>query len=356
MNVWRLEGAPFTSNWSATATHNQAGVWGIDGCKTTNVKPAGLLAVNDTLYLGVTCVGIGRQSDGQHRQSNIAGGLAVSTDFGETFRPAAAKFFTGRLASPQLINRGKGHSAASDHFVYAHFCYGIDNKSFWDANSHVLVGRVPEHEILSRASWRFYTAAGGWDADDAEAAPVMSFPDSLSQNQATYSQTLDRYLIANTAYLDPVHRRPVSYRNPSDGSQKGIQLSMFESPTPWGPWALFYDWTQPCPGGRCLPPFYTPSFPAPFVDDAHGPLLGWAAPCDPPGGMHRPWVCQRYALNGSGWHAHDDGSGFAGYALNLQRVELVLQAKSGGVAAAAAGTADEGASGAMPKDGQGSLV
>lgn len=115
----------------------------------------------------------------------------------------------------------------------------------------------------------------------------------------TYSQTLDRYLIANTAYLDPVHRRPVSYRNPSDGSQKGIQLSMFESPTPWGPWALFYNWTQSCPNGRCLPPLYTPNFPAPFVDDAEGPLLSWAAPCDPLGGMHRPWVCQRYAHNGS---------------------------------------------------------
>ena len=192
MNVWRLEGAPFTSDWTASATHNQAGVWGIDGCETRNVKPAGLLAVNETLYLGVSCVGIGRQSDGQHRQSNVAGGLATSTDLGKAFTPAPANFFTGRLASPQLINRGKGHSAAADGFVYAHFCYGIDNKSFWDANSHVLVGRVPARDILRRSSWRFYTAAGGWDADDAEAAPVMSFPDALSQNQATYSQTLGR--------------------------------------------------------------------------------------------------------------------------------------------------------------------
>ena len=86
--------------------------------------------------------------------------------------------------------------------------------------------------------------------------------------------------------------------------------------------------SQSCPNGRCLPPLYTPNFPAPFVDGAEGPLLGWAAPCDPVGGMHRPWVCQRYAHNGSGWHAHN-GSGFAGYALNLQRVKLVLQAGEG---------------------------
>ena len=84
------------------------------------------------------------------------------------------------------------------------------------------------------------------------------------------------------------------------------------------------------------------------MDDAGGPLLSWAAPCDPVGGMHRPWVCQQYARNGSGWHAHN-GSGFAGYALNLQRVKLRvgLQVEDEDVAAASAAsrTADEGVRG-----------
>ena len=74
----------------------------------------------------------------------------------------------------------------------------------------------------------------------------------------------------------------------------------------------------------------------------HSPLLSWAAPCAPAGGMHKPWVCQRFARNGSGWYAHSNGSGFAGYALNLQRVKLVLlQAEDEGAIAAAFRTTDE---------------
>jgi hypothetical protein len=43
-------------------------------------------------------------------------------------------------------------------------------------------------------------------------------------------------------------------------------------------------------------------------------------------------------------YAHN-GSGFAGYALNLQRVKLGLQAEDENVAAAAFRTADKGVSG-----------
>tara|TARA_B110000208_G_C11586311_1_gene364527 strand:+ start:485 stop:661 length:177 start_codon:yes stop_codon:yes gene_type:complete len=45
-----------------------------------------------------------------------------------------------------------------------------------------------------------------------------------------------------------------------------------------------------------------------------------------------------------GWYAHN-GSEFAGYALNLQRVKLGLQAEDENVAAAAFRTADKGVSG-----------
>ena len=130
-------------------------------------------------------------------------------------------------ASPQLINRGRGHAGAvtSDGFVYAHFCYGVDNGSYWDANDHVLVGRVSKDQPLNRSAWRFWSGVsdtrahahapahapargageGGaaWVADADLAVPVMTYKGMLSQNQVRAVEQSCRHWVALPAHHSP---------------------------------------------------------------------------------------------------------------------------------------------------------
>ena len=50
--------------------------------------------------------------------------------------------------------------------------------------------------------------------------------------QATYSEALGRYLLANTGFLEPVSMTPHSYF--PQFAYKGTQLTLYEAPAPQG--------------------------------------------------------------------------------------------------------------------------
>ena len=91
-------------------------------------------------------------------------------------------------ASPQLINRGRGHAGAvtSDGFVYAHFCYGVDNGSYWDANDHVLVGRVSKDQPLNRSAWRFWSGVSDTRAHAHAPAPAPATSNATSHGPISH--------------------------------------------------------------------------------------------------------------------------------------------------------------------------
>jgi hypothetical protein len=272
MNFWRIHGGP--ANWS------QGTGWGIytelvdpkpidpkiycqrpDIDPRYGVKPASLLCMNGVLYFAVELHNYG-DNPAFNRQHNITAWIVTSVDYGKTWNREATKidFFTGRLASPHFLQFGKDYSGARDDYVYAYFPVGDDGNSYWENGDYLLLGRAPKYKILEREAWEFYTGleAGGvpsWSKNDSHANPVFRYHRMTGENHVSYHKGIKRYLMGNYGFIDQEgNPRPYHASGGWPESALHSQLTLFEAPEPWGPWALFYqddDWGtygdyQPC--------------------------------------------------------------------------------------------------------------
>ena len=202
-----------------------------------------------------------------------------------------------------FIKNGPGFNQAPDGFIYVHFpaAAGPDT-GYWDGNDFVLLGRVPVVQILNRSAYQFLTSHGqypwlmldlsfcyitcaavvvtvywpsdprheiiytiyttgqsptadvtdtvawgardaAWAYDHAQAAPVFQYKHMTGQDHTFYSAGLKRYVLPNYGFVDPRTNQPVAWHGLQQDQKNGIpfaQLTLFESETPWGPWALFY--------------------------------------------------------------------------------------------------------------------
>ena len=246
---------------------------------TVSVKPTTVISINGSVYWGIACMNYGDEPLFK-RQHNYYAWIAKSLDpHGNrwNFSATPSDFFSGRLAAPMFIQYGQDNELAVDDYVYAHFPYAADEftngtaQSFWNNNDDVLLGRVPKHEILNRSRWQFYVGGGlGDDSDENDdthwshnhwdAVSIMHYPKMLGMNQVNYHPQSQRYVLANYGFVDfnglprPYHQTPMVVRHRS-------QLTLFEGPKPWGPFAVFHrddDWKSPdgAAGGYCpvLPP------------------------------------------------------------------------------------------------------
>lgn len=211
------------------------------------IKPAGMLCVNGVLYLSVENINYG-DNPRFNRQHNLNGWIITSNDNGRTWNADATRqsFFTGRTASAHFLQFGRDYALARDEFVYAYFPSSFNGQSYWCNNDGILIGRVPKNAILTRAAWQFLSSFDNcgvpiWNNDDSCAIPVFSYPGFTGENHVSYNVGLKRYLMGNYAFYDD-NGRPMPVHQAGPAGRLKSQLTLYESPEPWGPWRLF--WTE----------------------------------------------------------------------------------------------------------------
>ncbi|NJD02224.1 MAG: DUF4185 domain-containing protein, partial [Ruminiclostridium sp.] len=245
MNFWKITGTP--PGHDAICVNSLDFVKGLVKEEVKySVKPAGVICVDGVLYLAVEDM---LYHDGRYgNQINIGAWIITSADHGRTWSPVpdeeGRKFFTGRFASPHFLQFGRDYSGARDSYVYAYSCAGDDGGACWSAGDEMFLGRVPKDSILERAAWEFFGGeAGGhpkWVSELEQSVPVFRYPKKTGENEVVYNAGLGRYLLLNWAFIDCTNHRVGSRHS---------ELTIFEAPDIWGPWALVYrelNWGYNC--------------------------------------------------------------------------------------------------------------
>lgn len=212
--------------------------WGGQG-----LKPTGMLCRKGVLYLFAH--NLGKQTnENMEKCHGYDAQIFMSKDHGETWFPDIktvenSPMFPGRdFGSPCFVNYGKDNAGATDGFVYALSGEG------WANGNHLKVGRVPADRIMDATAWEFISKfrAGRkpvWVRNFRESIPVLRDPGFLGYPECVYIASLKRYLLLGWRFKV---EKPDKY-SPDDGSE----LAIYESPKPWGPFALVakMDWETP---------------------------------------------------------------------------------------------------------------
>jgi hypothetical protein len=192
------------------------------------------------------------------------GGVAsimFSDDRGATWQnvpdPAAeAPYFLGpNFAGLSFVGFGPGYTGVPRSL--GPYVYAISNDGNWEGGSHVFLARVPRDRVTDRSAWEFYGGRGPvWVAEEAYARPILTDYGHVGHPTMTWNPGLGRFLLAFGS--DAV---PKSYAfEPSLAMERWHrrrELCLYESETPWGPWALVHY--EPNWGGEHI--CYLPQIP-----------------------------------------------------------------------------------------------
>ncbi|RME35212.1 MAG: DUF4185 domain-containing protein [Gammaproteobacteria bacterium] len=198
------------------------------GVPGEDVKPSSLLAVGDVIYLHL------------HTPSARPelGYLALSRDRGRHWQVVSGSPWgeESRFRTLMFLQMGYGYRLNDDGQVYA---YGVRNEIDME-HMHlqaVFLARVPKEKVADYGAYRYYAgadAAGAprWVEREEDAVPLEGLA-TLIQGSAMYHPGLRRYLFF-TGFLDFRPARELGIHDRSGPVEAG---ALFESPTPWGPWA-----------------------------------------------------------------------------------------------------------------------
>ena len=225
-------------------------------------KPCGMICVEGKLYYAVqNLLGMKPSRFREKSQHGSDATILMSEDYGRTWAPdlndllsRAEKeqfdresqqwktppeernafegwtpMFPGSLfGGPSFVQFGKNNADAVDGYVYA------VSGDHWDNGRELRLGRVPNGEIMDRAAWEFAIPSDGepeWVKDLAASEPILSIDRHISLPEMVYIKSLNRYLLLTWA----LH---TDFRTPT-----GSELTVLESPHPWGPFSLVhYEW------------------------------------------------------------------------------------------------------------------
>ena len=152
MNVWKASGWPGKDLDVEMLNNDPFNL--AELCPSTkNAKPSSLLAIDNVLYMGVSCMNYG--DDPFNRQHNLQGFIAFSNDFGKTWsvENSTRPFFDSQLAAPEFVQFSMGNHLAKekDFQVYAFFPSSVNGRSYWDNNDVILLGRSKSAETILRS-------------------------------------------------------------------------------------------------------------------------------------------------------------------------------------------------------------
>ena len=213
---------------------------------TKGLKPAGLLEIDHVLYMAVEAHNYG-DNPAFNRQKNIQGWIVTSHDFGVTWNCEATphdSFFSGRIASCHFLQFGVG-GETPDGYIYAYFPGASDDGcSYWCNGDYVLLGRVEPDRILDRKAWKFWTGLEGgqptWSSNDSDAAPVFEYFQMTGENHVSFNAGINRYIMGNASFTDSAGSPRPYQQGPWPDSTLRSELTLLDSPNPWGPWSVFH--------------------------------------------------------------------------------------------------------------------
>lgn len=206
---------------------NLAGGLGAPNPAPFTGKSEGILALGDTLYLW-------RDGDASSLEYFKFCELWRSDDLGATWKKTGVRF--SRLEgdfpagdqgmfAPAFCQFGRGHASAPDDFVYV-FAPDIVDPSHWNVRlpGRINLLRVKRSRIENKAAYEFFAgvdASSGarWTSQSAQRQPVWQDPKQGTHRVAvSYNAGVRRFLLT-TITLD-----------------RSGWMSVYDAPTPWGPW------------------------------------------------------------------------------------------------------------------------
>ncbi len=228
LDVEKFSGTPPDYTITKVNPMNDYLGWGGDG-----PKPSGMICVGGILYLAFQNMRRTRRpAHGLVSQHGSDAQIVYSTNKGQFWVPALGNIpepmFAGhKFGGPAFINFGQNNANARDEHVYA------VSSDQWDNGSNLRLGRVPQDRIMDREAWERVCAYGpggepAWSHDLEEAIPVLSIHRLIGLPEMVYLAGIGRYLL-------------LTWRLHADFSpDDGTDLLVFESPEPWGPFALVH--------------------------------------------------------------------------------------------------------------------
>lgn len=253
-------------------------------------KPSGMICVKGSLYLAAqNLLGKKPAPRGENSQHGSDATIIRSDDYGKSWYPDIepiltdfenalydrvtwtwanppeertswkgwTPMFPGPLfGGPTFIQYGRNNEQAIDEYIYA-----ISGDQ-WDNGSELRVGRVHQDHIIERDAWTWANVSNdgtvSWVTSPELAEPVLSIHKHIGLPEMFYLPSLQRYVLLTWGLHKDFH------------TEKGSELTVLDSPNPWGPFTLvhyeeIWDQVDICP--------YTPRVPLKWFDEAN--LSGW---------------------------------------------------------------------------------
>lgn len=198
--------------------------FGEQGSGQPNVKPSGMLALDDSLYFIIwdssPSWDYGAAKDAR---------LLYSPDLGKTWQDKGV-FFPHKFITPTFLQAGKNYEDAQDEYAYLY-----SPKYNWFEEDELFLARVPKEKIADRDSYEFFDGTPekpSWTKDIEWMRPTFYCPPKyIQQCEVIYTKALERYIMVQWK-LGTEKYNPHNFHY--------SELYMVESPTPWGPWSLFH--------------------------------------------------------------------------------------------------------------------
>jgi hypothetical protein len=182
--------------------------------------------------------------DSYSKNGGIAG-IIMSRDFGKTWENIpnenTPQFLGEKFAGMSFITWGAGYSNVPKEL--GNYVYGISNDGNWESGDNVFMARVHRDSILVRSAWCFYAGTNEgkvlWTSIENDAKPIFSDKGHVGHPTMSYNRALDRYILM--IYSDTIPHRidaPIEEWRKWDYAS---ELQLYESPTPFGPWSIFYN-------------------------------------------------------------------------------------------------------------------
>ena len=199
-------------------------VWGgksHENPATFGGKAYGLLSVGTVMYSMVT--------PGSNQQGYDTTTVAFSNDHSATWVKSPWRWVKSQgVAFPTLLNFGQGYAGARDNYIYAYFIDPQDTGSLGiQTPGHIWLARVLKTEVLTEASWQWYTGTAGgmagtptWGVNTAKTPVFQDLTNGVGWClSVSYNAGLQRYLLS------------------TENTQSFAgRFGLFDAPNPWGPW------------------------------------------------------------------------------------------------------------------------
>jgi hypothetical protein len=183
--------------------------------------------------------------DGYSKNFGVAG-IIQSKDFGKTWTNLPGRntpqFFGRKFGAPAFLTFGPGNRETPEHL--GPYVYAISNDGNWASGDHVYLGRVHRDSIIMRKAWQFYLGRNDanqplWSPEEEAAVPVFSDPGHVGHPTITYNKALQRYILCISSDVVP-HTETASKEEARQWNWQS-EMQLYESPHPWGPWAIFHN-------------------------------------------------------------------------------------------------------------------